>query len=155
MSYSLMIANGDLSFNGASLNVVEGSEKLIQDLACCVLEPMGTDNAHPAFGSLIDGGTDADGNVNTGIIGTPNDGYAESFVSAEIIRICNAYQAQQQARYSEDIQTYGTATITASEALMSVGNIESIQYEDSLQLAATLVTGAGDLSINLPITTTA
>lgn len=153
MTYSLMIANGDLSFNGASMDVVEGSDKLVQDLVCCVLEPMGTDQMNPSFGSLITGGVDTNGDVVSGVIGTPNNALAAAFVSGEIQRICLAYQQQQQARYSADVQTYGTSTVTASEALLGVENISATSSTDILAINATLSTGAGDLPVTLPVST--
>jgi hypothetical protein len=153
MSYSLMIANGDLSFNGASLDTVDGSNKLVQDLACCVLEPMGTDPSHPEFGSLIEGGVDPSGNVSAGVIGSPNDAHAASIVVSEVRRICDAYQSQQQGRYSSDVQTYGKSTITASEMLISVEGITASQETDTLMINATLATGGGNMSVNLPVAT--
>lgn len=152
MSYSLMIANGDLSFNGDSFDVVQGSDKLIQDLACCVLEPMGTDQMNPEFGSLIDGGTDTTGTVVAGVIGAPNDNAAQAFVISEIQRICAAEQATQQARYSADVQTYGKSTIIASEALLAVSNVSATSTTDTLAISATLTTGTGDLPVTLPVT---
>jgi hypothetical protein len=153
MSYSLMIANSDLSFNGTSLDTVDGSNKLVQDLMCCVLEPMGTDQMYPSFGSLIDGGIDPNGDVISGVIGTPNDGVAAALVSSEIQRICAAYQAQQQARYSNDVQTYGKSTITASEALLSVNGVTATQTTDVMSINATLSTGTGNLPVTLPVST--
>src|ERR1017187_5637340 len=110
MSYSLMISNGDLSFNGASMNTVQGGDKLVQDLACCVLEPMGTDNLHPTFGSTIGGGINPDGSYNPGVIGEPNDAMAATQVQGEITRIVKQYQAQQQARFQADVAVYGKGT---------------------------------------------
>lgn len=146
-----MIANGDLSFNGTDMNVVTGSSKLVQDLMCCVLEPMGNDDMHPTYGSLIDGGIDQNGNQVPGVIGTPNDAYAASYVDTEITRICQAYQLQQQTRYANDIATYGTSTITASEALLSVDGVVAQASQDHLLVTASLETGTGDLAISLPI----
>lgn len=151
MSYSLMIANGDLSFNGASFDVVQGSEKLVQDLMCCVLEPMGNDDMHPDYGSLIDGGIDQNGNQQPGVIGSPNDAIAGSYVDTEITRICEAYQQQQQTRYSNDIAIYGTSTITASETLLSIESVTSQAALDHLLVSADLSTGTGDVAVSLPI----
>lgn len=146
-----MIANGDLSFNGSSLDTVQGSDKLVQDLMCCVLEPMGTDDMHPTFGSLIDGGIDQDGDQVPGVIGTPNDAYAAAYVDSEIQRICQQYQTQQQTRYTNDIAVYGTSTITASEALLSIDDISAVSSMDHLIVTASLSTGSGQIPVSLPI----
>lgn len=151
MSWSLQIANGDLGFNGSDMSTVQGSQKLVQDLACCILEPMGTDDMHPGFGSLIDGGIGTDGSYNTGVIGGPNNSAAATFVNSEVNRICTQYQAQQQARYQDDVATYGKATLTASEALLSVEGISATSSTDQLIVNATLQTGSGNQSLVLQI----
>ena len=152
MTWSLLIANGDLSFNGASMNTVQGGDKLVQDLACCILEPMGTDDMHPTFGSTIGGGINPDGSYNPGAIGAPNDARTDAFVQGEITRIISQYQTQQQQRFQADVAVYGKATITANEALLSVGGITTSANQNVLQVNATLETGTGTQPISLPVT---
>ena len=151
MSWSLQIANGDLAFNGADMTTVQGSQKLVQDLACCILEPMGNDPLHPGYGSLIDGGIGTDGSYTSGVIGAPNDTRAGNFVVSEINRICTQYQSQQQARYKADVATYGKSTISASEALLGVESITATASQDHLNVGATLQTGSGDQPITLSV----
>jgi hypothetical protein len=151
MSWSLQIINGDLSFNGASMNIVQGGEKLVQDLACCVLEPMGTDDMHPTFGSTIGGGINPDGTYNPGVIGGPNDNAAGTFVNGEITRIAVQYQAQQSARFAGDVATYGKGTITADEALLSLGSVNSTANQNVMIVQADLETGTGSTAISLLI----
>lgn len=151
MSWSLQIANGDLAFNGADLTTVQGSQKLVQDLACCILEPMGTDSMHPGFGSLIGGGIDVNGTYEQGVIGTPNDTHAGNFVIAETNRICTQYQRQQQARYRSDVATYGKSTLSASEALLGVQSVTAHASRDHLNVEATLQTGSGDQPISISV----
>jgi hypothetical protein len=71
MSWSLRIQNGDLMLDGTNLGRATGSAKLIQDLRCAILEKMGTDDLHPEYGSLLDGGRDESGDVQPGYIGRP------------------------------------------------------------------------------------
>jgi hypothetical protein len=151
MTWSLLIANGDLSFNGASMDIVQGGDKLVQDLACCILEPMGTDGLHPTFGSTIGGGINADGSYNAGVIGQPNDAVAATYVQGEVTRIVAQYQAQQQQRFQADVAVYGKGTITADEALLSVGGISAVGAQTTLQVSAQLETGTGNVPISLPI----
>jgi|ERR1039458_2895932 hypothetical protein len=152
MSYSLAIVNGDLSFNGASMNIVQGGEKLVQDLACCVLEPMGTDNLHPTFGSTINGGINPDGSYNPGVIGQLG-AMAAMQAQGEITRIVKQYQTQQQTRFQADVAVYGKGTITADEALLGASDVSATLNQDILQVSVKLRTGLGDVAINLPITT--
>lgn len=152
MSWSLSVTNGDLSIGSSGLNVVTGGAKLTQDLACDILEPMGNDPLHPTFGSVIDGGTDANGNAIPGVIGDANDPSAATFVGAEIQRICRAYQAQQIARNQADVATYGKSTLTADEALLAIQSIQITQAQDNMMVACNLQTGTGGLALNVPIT---
>lgn len=151
MSWSLLIANGDIAFNGRDMTQVEGAQKVVQDLACCILEPMGTDDMHPYFGSLIDGGTAPDGTFNSGVIGEPNNNFTATYVGVEIERICHQYQAQQKDRYTADVAVYGRSTITASEALLNVQTVVATSAQDHLLIHATLDTGSGEVPLILPV----
>lgn len=151
MSWSLQITNGDLGFSSGQMSTVIGGAKLVQDLACDVLEPMGSDPMHPSFGSTIDGGTEPDGTVAEGMIGDPNDNLAASFIYAEIQRICLDYQQRQTARNAADIATYGKSTLTAEEALLSVRNVTINQIADHLLVSCTLQTGSGGLPLSIPL----
>lgn len=148
MSWSLQIANGDLTFGSQGLNTVTGGSKLTQDLRCAVLEHMGTDPLHPAFGSVIDGGVNPTTGIYTeGVIGQANDDHAATFVRAEVQRVCRAYQAQQIARNQIDVATYGKSTLTADEALLAVESINVQQVMDQMLVLAQLQTGAGSLPL--------
>lgn len=133
------------------MDIIQGGDKLVQDLACCILEPMGTDSLHPTFGSTIGGGINADGSYNPGVIGTPNDAVAATAVLGEVTRIGAQYQAQQQQRFQADVAVYGKGTITANEALLSVGSIAAIGDQTTLQISAQLETGTGTLPIAIPV----
>lgn len=150
MSWSLAIQHGDLAFGSNGLNTVTGGGKLVQDLSCDVLEPMGTDPMHPAFGSLIDGGVDTNGTYYSGVIGAENNQDAATLVRSEIQRICRSYQAQQVARNAADVSIYGKSTLTADEALLGIGHISTTQVMDQLLVTANLETGSN----SLPLTAT-
>src|SRR4051812_37950439 len=107
MSWSLQLRNGDLALGGANLGIVTGSQKLTQDLRCAILEKMGTDELHPWYGSLLDGGMDAEGVVSPGYIGETDWELGALNVQAEIRRIAKQYQDAQAARLENDRLTYG------------------------------------------------
>ena len=150
MSWSLQIANGDLSLGSSGLNTVTGSDKMVQDLSCALLEPMGNDPLHPTYGSLIDGGVDTAGNVNVGMIGQPNNDQNDTIIGAEIQRICRVYQANQIARNNADVAVYGKSTLTADEALLGVTGLNIQRAEDHVLITAVLQTGTGSLPLALP-----
>lgn len=150
MSWSLAIQNGDLVHGGNGFNTVAGGAKLVQDLRCVILEPMGTDSLHPSYGSIIDGGVDTNGTYHEGIIGQINDASAASMVRAELQRIVKGYQGQQVARNNTDLAVYGKSTLTADEALLNIASIALQQVQDEILVTATLQTGV----TNLPLTQT-
>lgn len=153
MSWSLQLNNGDLSYGTNGFDTVAGSAKLVQDLRCALLEPMGNDPLHPTLGSVIDGGVDSQGNTVPGVIGAGNNSSSATFVSAEVQRVCRNHQAHQIARNQTDVATYGKSTLTADEALLSVVNVSTQAVEDQLMVIATLRTGVGDLPLIVPFST--
>ena len=154
MSYSLQVANGDLVFNGTSLSTVSGAQKLVQDMTCGILEPMGTDDMHPTYGAVIDGGTLPDGTYQQGIIGNANDEYAAQFVSSEINRVASNLQQAQAVRNQNDLATYGRSTLTPDETLQSLGDVSITTAQNQMLVSVDLQTGSGPVSVAIPATTT-
>jgi hypothetical protein len=151
MSFSLLIEHGDLPLNGTSLATVEGAHKLTQDLMCGIMTPMGTDEAHPDFGSLLEGGFTSDGRYVEGVIGSEDWNRVALVVQSEIQRICNEYQLQQISRNRNDAAVYGKTTLTPSELLVAVDGIQLQQAEDNLLVTVTLKTGNGPIQVNVPV----
>lgn len=153
MSYSLQLANGDFTASSAQLGTVTDVEKLTQDLRCCLLEPMGTDDMHFDYGSLIDGGTMSDGTVVAGAIGDTNLQQVAALVQSEIARIATAYQAQQLARAKADQATYNRISLSPAEALIALTDISMTQQADVLTVVVTLETGQGvSIAVVFPLT---
>jgi hypothetical protein len=143
MSWSLRLENGDLSISGSRIGAVTGKAKLIQDLRNWILEHMGTDDLHPGYGSLLDGGVNPQGVVIQGVIGSDLD-IAEVEIRNEIQRIVSDYQALQLGRAKSDKQTYGRATLTPSEVLLSLDDIDIEQDMDTLKVTLGISTAADD-----------
>jgi hypothetical protein len=155
MSWSLQLRAGDLTVGGASFGTVTGSNKLVQDLRCAILERMGTDEDHPWYGSLIDGGR-LNGTEQESIIATDNWDVAVLQVEAEIRRIVDQYQRGQIARTEQDRTTYGKPTLTPAEVLMGISNMQFYQAQDNLLVKVTILTGAdAEINIAVPLGTNA
>lgn len=153
MSWSLELRSGDLTIGNAAFGTVTNQQKLVQDLRCAILERMGTDDDHPWFGSLIDGGR-LNGVEQESIIGTDDWNTAVLAVESEIRRIVDLYQKAQILRSEKDRMTYGKPTLMPAELLMAVSSIEFYQAQDNLLCRITIVTGAGsDTKINVPLGT--
>jgi hypothetical protein len=153
MSFSLLIQNGDLALNGTALGKVEGGQKLVQDLSCAVLTPIGSYEEHPDFGSALDGGVTSNG-YKESVIGESDWHKAATVVRSEIQRICTNYQRQQMARNVADGETYGKSTLTPPEILLSVQNIEVVEAQDNLLAAVRIATGIETIQANIPISGT-
>lgn len=145
MSISLRIQHGDLALEGNSLSEVSGGQKLLQDLRCAVLTPLGSVEPHLEYGSTL---SDED---STAIIGAPNDNRAAVAVQAEINRIIANYQQQQIARNNADASTYGRLTITPQETLLAVEEIQVLRVEDKAIVAVDIQTGSESQRILVPI----
>lgn len=155
MSWSLQLRNGDLTVDGARFGTTTNQAKLVQDLRCAILERMGTDEDHPWFGSLIDGGR-LNGVEQESIIATDDWNIAVLAVESEIRRIVGQYQSQQIVRSEQDRSVYGKPTLTPPEILMGLGGIQFFQAQDNLLCRITLITGADtELNLNVPLGTNA
>jgi hypothetical protein len=153
MSWSLQLRGGDLVIGGSAFGTITGQQKLVQDLRCAILERMGTDEDHPWFGSLIDGGR-LNGVDQPSIIATDDWDVAVLAVEGEIRRIVDQYQKQQIVRTERDRTNYGKPTLVPGEVLMGVGNIQFYQAQDNLLCRVTLITGAdSELTLNVPLGT--
>lgn len=151
MSWSLKVSHGDLVLSQASLSTVSGSDKLAQDLRAFILERMGTDDLHPEFGSLLDGGI-RNGEYVEGVIGQSNDALSLALVQREIRRIVADYQARQLTRARNDAAIYGKATLAKGEVLLSLSRIDTTQVEDTMNITLDILAGDGaTISLDLSI----
>lgn len=152
MTWSLRLTNGDLSVRSAQLAVVTGEEKLVQDFRAHLLERMGTDDLHPGYGSLIDGGVRPDGQVVPSLIGTSNPKLAASTIQSEVRRIGADYQSRQIERVRRERLTYNKVTLTAGEILVGIPSIQVTQQQDALFVVVTLATGSGaNIDLTVPV----
>lgn len=143
MSWSLKIANGDLALGGASYDTVTGHAKLIQDLRLQLLERMGTDSAHPGFGSLLDGGRLGDGTEIPSPLGSVDWNRVILDIEIELRRIEREYTNKQLARIDTDKHTYRNITLIPEEVLTGISNITFQQVQDTLFVQISLTTASG------------
>jgi hypothetical protein len=149
MSWSLQLRNGDLVLGGTSLAQVSGAQKMVQDLRCTILERMGTDDLHPWFGSLIDGGIQ-EGVQQPSLIGEHDWQVASLTVQSEIRRIITQYQDMQIKRIENDRITYGASSLNPDEVLLGIQNIQIFQAEDRMMVKIALLTGINQ-TVNLDV----
>lgn len=120
MSVSLKIANGDLSITAGRFDLVQGSEKLTQDLTLWLTERYRDDRFHLTYGSILDGYIGGVINASDTIVR----------VQSETQRVLSNYQQVQIARFRESPNKF-----QPSELLRSVNGVDvSLSYDKVIVL---------------------
>jgi len=148
MSFSLELKNGDLGLSGTSLGTVVDAAKLQQDIASAILTPLGFEELHPEFGSILEEDLI---NPEVTIIGSRDFSHAAALVRSELTRICQNYQAQQIARNESDAVRFGKPTLTPGEILLQVLGVKFVQAEDHLMCTLQLEIGNDSIELNIPV----
>lgn len=148
MSFSLELKNGDLGLSGTSLGTVVNAAKLQQDLVSAILTPLGFEELHPGFGSILE---DDLINPEVQIIGSRDFHHAAALIRSELVRLCQNYQAQQIARNEDDAIKFGKPTLTPGEILLRVVDIKFVQSEDHLLCTLVLEIGNDTIELNIPV----
>ena len=81
---TITVSNGDIQLKSGQLQFVVGTEKLAQDIALWLKEPLGTGYTSPGFGSTLlsmVGGNQSNNNI--------------AGIQNEIVRVLQLYQGQQ------------------------------------------------------------
>lgn len=152
MSWSLRVSNGDLVLGGASLATVTDENKLVQDFRHYLLTRLGSDPMHRNYGSVLDGGTDINGNEIPSMVGNVDWDRISLQVESEIRRCAIEYQNQQIQRAKQDSLRYNKSTQTAGEILASISDVELIPQEDTLHVIVHIVSGRNNaLSLTVPL----
>ena len=120
MSVSLKVANGDLSITAGRFDLVQGMEKLTQDLTLWLTERYRDDRFHMTYGSILDGYIGGVINANDTIVR----------VQSETLRVLGNYQQIQLARFRESPNKF-----QPSELLQSVNGVDvSLSYDKVIVL---------------------
>lgn len=136
--YDMKIANGDLVLEaGGSVATVSGAERIKQDLACWLMEPLGTDPAYRKFGSKIHD-----------FIGTPLWDATVSDIRTEVARIVNNYAAYQNGEYQKAVASGGRANVlytwSLSDLLTGSFTMHTYVQDDTIRITVALQTQGGD-----------
>ena len=120
MSTSLKVVNGDLSITAGKFDLVDGTDKLKQDLTLWLVERYRDDRFHPTYGSILDG-------YIGGVI-SPQETIVR--VQSEVLRVLSNYQQIQIARFRELPNKF-----QKSELLQSVNGVNvSLSYDKVIVL---------------------
>ena len=120
MSLSFKVVNGDLSITAGSFDVVEGVDKLKQDLSLWLTERYRDDRFHPTYGSILDGYIGGIINAQDTIVR----------VQSETLRVLSNYQQIQLARFKENPTKF-----QPSEVIRRVDGVDvSLSYDKVIVL---------------------
>lgn len=139
------VTDGDLDVSSARrVNMVQGRDKLIQDLTLWLLEPLGVGFMTPAFGSTLNTTVARDdvGRRAGRFIGQDFNERIASEVEAEIDRVLNLYQQNQILRIRQ-AQVDGELYLwNRREILNSIDDIKIAVDRDRAIVQVALTTGA-------------
>jgi hypothetical protein len=140
---SLRIADGDLQIvPGGAAAVVEGREKLVQDLAIWLMTPIGSSPLAPGFGSAL-----------PGMIGEADTDALTLSVESEVGRILGLYQANQLERLKASRDAGNLAVWNRSELLDEIVSVHASASDVAVYVTAVLNTASGQ-QIVLPTAVT-
>lgn len=127
MSYSFKLVNGDLSVTGSTMDIVQGTDKLGQDIDLWLREQYQIDRFHPTFGSVLDYFIGGIVSVSTQVE-----------IQSEIIRVLTNYQTVQLAAFKANPSKFATNELLNT---FSVTNIQASYDKILVTVSFTTVAG--------------
>lgn len=155
MSTSFKLTNGDLSIGGGrSFEIVQGRDKLRQDLTLWLMERIGQDPMTPTFGSRLDGGV-IGGRTIPSYIGQNASANNSNLIRMEVLDLLTEYQNMQLDKIRNETLLYrGQNTLEAEEVIESIKSVEVTQVGTTIFVRVLLTTlGNTSLKVTLPIAT--
>ena len=130
MSFSLKLGEGDLSLRGSTFDIVQGRDKLVQDLDLWLRERYGADRFHVRMGSVLQD-----------FIGGIINNSSSVAVQKEILRILQNYKAVQTKAIKENPQKF-----SASEMLVSIEDVQVTVLFDTIYATIKFRNGVNQMS---------
>lgn len=137
MTWSFALTeNGDLALGSKGFATVTNERKLVQDLKYEILQKRGTYRYEREYGS----------NLEEDVIGNVPQSFEdiEIQIESEIAEVVRRHQRRQLARAKYDKMTYGAATLTAKEVVMSFTITKLIQNQTSVEVEVELMTAGSN-----------
>lgn len=112
MSFDLKIVNGDLVITQNSIQIVEDSEKLIQDILKICLTDAGSNPIHPSYGSFL----------SRSVVGSPLQTSVIVQIAKSQLNTCLT-----NLQYLQQLQLESLQKLTADEQLAAVTGISVLR----------------------------
>ena len=138
------VTDGDIEVGKSHrVDMVQGRDKLVQDLSLWLLEPLGIGFTTPNFGSLLNTTEQGTTGRRSGhFVGHILDQQRAAEVESEVDRILNLYQ-QDQIQKIKQAQLEGRLYLyRRSEILDSIDQVASAIDGDSITVRASITSGA-------------
>lgn len=132
----MRVIDGDISVGGdGKIVMVEGTERIKQELALWLLEPLGKDPVYPKFGADL-----------WTYIGAPAFEDNLMAIRTEVTRVVNNYIAAQNERIAQDKQSMSNEEFlqcwTDYDIVTSISSINVSQTETDVRVIVSLSTAA-------------
>ena len=132
----MRVIDGDISVGGdGKIVMVEGTERIKQELALWLLEPLGTDPVYPKFGADL-----------WTYIGAPAFEDNLMAIRTEVTRVVNNYIAAQNERIAQDKHSMSNEEFlqcwTDYDIVTSISSINVSQTETDVRVIVSLSTAA-------------
>lgn len=138
MSFSIAVENGDIAVQGDHFAIVNGSDKLQQDLTIWLKERFKSDRFHPQYGSTLDS-----------YIGGMMTNSTVYEIESEVNRILRNYQSLQIKKFKED-----SSSLSPSEILAEVTAVVANPYYDAVDVMVYFKTFQGtngEIKLNVSV----
>lgn len=136
---TIQVSKGDIQLKSGQLQFVVGTEKLAQDIALWLKEPLGTGYTSPGFGSTLlsmVGGNQSNNNI--------------AGIQNEIVRVLQLYQGQQIINLQNAQNSAQLSYWNKNEIIKSINSV-SINLQNSSVLANVSLTTLANNTINLNV----
>ena len=139
--YQFKLANGDIQMEyDGSIDKVTGADRIAQDLACWLLEPMGTDAVYRRFGSTL-----------WSKIGEPIVGDKLAEIRSEVKRVVDNYIAYNQSQFkaaSKYSADYFARSWGNDVMITELVGIDVSTVADTVNVVVKLATTGGTVTVN-------
>lgn len=123
------LVSGDLSPSGGGYLMVDGANKINQDLSLAIREEYGLDPYHPRWGSIL-----------KTYVGQPMTSDVTAKVLSEITRVINNYITIQNSRIVSDTNSSTPSRYSTDDVVQSILSMNAQPIADSLVVNVTLQT---------------
>ena len=138
---TLELHDGDLRIGTSRYATISGPRKVVQDLRCALLEPVGNDRFHPSYGSQLED-----------FIGLPLSPDVAFLIQQEIARVVQNYAAVQRDQIQRDLLAGLRARYTAGDVLAELVDVKVEANFDTVSATVTLRTlDANTLVLNASV----